>query len=264
TGVQQAYRLAGGAGTLLLYGLLPKAGVAAERSGHLQHSQMFGNVRADFTRDFRESDYQYAEASGVSTTTVGAGVNLSRQVEGMNTTLTLREAQTTGSGRFSTLTSSLNHTQQFGHGLSGIFGADYLTSSSSGAAGNSQVNSRIELRDHQKLFDLALQANDSTILSGSSTRASTGLQRQPELSLQPDTARFTGRFFGRTLPIQLLLSFGRFHEEPRTVETERALLQLDIRQRIFEKGSHSLTLTDMFRQSFYGDGGAQYVFGGTN
>src|SRR5207302_886684 len=98
------------------------------------------------------SDYQYSVANGISTTTVGTGLNLSRQVEGMNTTLTLREDQTSGSGTFSTLTSSVNHTQQFGHGFSGTFGADYLTSSSSGAANNSQINSRIELRDHQKLY----------------------------------------------------------------------------------------------------------------
>jgi hypothetical protein len=39
---------------------------------------------------------------------------------------------------------------------------------------------------------------------------------------------------------------------------------VDINQRVLEKGSHSLTLTDMFRQSFYGDGGAEYVYGGNN
>jgi hypothetical protein len=57
---------------------------------------------------------------------------------------------------------------------------------------------------------------------------------------------------------------GRFHEEPRTVETERALFQLDVNGKECVRGSHSLLLNDMFRQSFYGDGGAEYVFGGSN
>jgi hypothetical protein len=268
TGVQQAYRLAGGAGTLLLYGLIPIAGVAAERSGHLDHSQHFGSIRADFTGDYRQSDYQYAVANGTSTTTTGTGINLSRQVGGSNTALSLRQDQTTGFGTFSTLSSTLTQIQQFGHGLSGTFGADYVTSNSSGLTGgglnSSQVNSRMELKDHQRVYDLTLTANDSSNLSGGTGRVSTGLQRQPELSFETATTRLSNNPIGRILPLRFLFSFGRFIEQPRVMQTERALFQLDLTNKQLAAGSQSLDLNDMFRQSFYGDGGAQYVLGGTN
>src|SRR5262249_54101893 len=167
TGVQQAYRLGTGAGTLLLYGLIPLAGVAAEQSGHLQHTQQFGNIRADFNGDFRRSDYQYAVANGTSTTTVSGGLNLTRQVEKSNTTLNLRQDQTTGFGTFRTLASSLTHQQQFGGGLSGSFGADFVNSSSGGVGTGittRQLNTRMELRQRARQFDLVLNANDSSSL----------------------------------------------------------------------------------------------------
>jgi hypothetical protein len=268
TGVQQAYRLgAAGAGTFLLYNLLPKAGIAAEQSGHLQHMQQFGNIRADINGDFRRSDYQYAVAEGTSTTSVSGGLNLTRQVQNANTVLSLRQDETIGFGTFRTLASSLNHTQQFGQRFSGSFGADYITSTSGGSTAGGvttqQLNSRLELRRQQKAYDLLLQANESSDL-GSRGRGTSGLQRQPELSLTTDTYRFRRGLFATSLPLRLLVSAGRFHEEPQSLSTERYLMQLDLTNKRLERGSHSLDLNAMLRQSFYGDGGANYVVGANN
>jgi hypothetical protein len=66
------------------------------------------------------------------------------------------------------------------------------------------------------------------------------------------------------LPLHFLFSIGRFIEQPRAIQTERAQFQLDLRDKQLVFGSQSLDLSNMFRQSFYGDGGAQYVLGGTN
>lgn len=268
TGIQQAYRLgAAGAGTLLLYNLLPSAGVAADRSGHLQHTQQFGNIRADINGDFRRSDYQYAVAEGTSTTSVSGGVNLTRQVRGANTALSLRQDSTTGFGTFSTLSSSLLHTQEFSPRFRGSFGADYVTSTSGGATAaditTKQLNTRLELRRQQPTYDLLLQANESSDL-GSEGRGGGGLQRQPELQLTTDTFRFRRGLFATSLPLRLMVSAGRFHEDPQSISTERYLMQLDLTNKRLERGSHSLDLNAMFRQSFYGDGGAQYVVGANN
>src|SRR5207249_6874933 len=132
-------------------------------------------------------------ARGTSTTAVSTGLNLSRQVQGSTTSLNLRQDGTSGIGSFSSLSSSLTHNQQFGGGLSGNFGADFISSSSGGAGAtslvNRQLNSRLELKDHQSLYDLTLAANDSSVLSPSQGRTPAGLQRQPELTLQTDTYR---------------------------------------------------------------------------
>jgi hypothetical protein len=122
----------------------------------------------------------------------------------------------------------------------------------------------MELRRQQREFDLILAANDSTDLSDEGGLARTGLERLPELTLNTDTFRFRRGLFARTLPARLSISLGRFHEEPGAVDTERALVQFDLNRKRIERGSHSLELSGMFRQSFYGDGGAQYVFSGNN
>jgi hypothetical protein len=206
-------------------------------------------------------------AEGTSTTSVSGGVNLTRQVQNANTALSLRQDSTTGFGTFSTLSSSLQHSQQFSQGFSGSFGADYISSTSGGSSAGDintqQLNTRMELRRQRKAFDLLLQANDSSDL-GSEGRGGGGLQRQPELQLTTDSFRFPRGFFATTLPLRLLVSAGRFHEEPQSVSTERYQLQLDLANKRLERGSHSLDVNAMFRQSFYGDGGAEYVVGANN
>jgi hypothetical protein len=266
TGIDQTYRLLGGAGTLLLYNILPRAGVPQETSGRLQHSQQFGSLRVDFGGDFRRSAYQYAVSQGSTTTSITSNLNLSRQVGRSNTTLGINESATsTASGAFSgtfrNLTANLTHNQQFGAGTSGTFGADYLSSDSGGSARNAQLNSRLDMKRTGRSFDLGLMANNTHTISGLGQFA--GVDRLPEIALLTDTFRFREGRLAERWPARLQLTLGRYHEEPNNIRTDRALFDLSLNDKRWDWGRSQLDLTAGFRQGFYSDGAAQYVVSDT-
>jgi len=260
TGIDQPYRVLGGVGTLLLYNLLPRAGVPQETSGRLQHSQQFGSLRADFTGDYRESAYQYSVGEGLKTTSLNTNLNLSRQVGGSSTTLGINQALTSTAGTFRNLTANLLHNQQFDSRTTATFGADYLSSDTDTTAENAQLNSRMELRRRGRAVDLLFAANDTHTISGLGQFA--GIERLPEIALQTDTLRFRRGSLSEEWPARLQLSVGRYHEQPNDIDTERALLDVNLSGKRWDWDRSQVTLNAGFRQGFYGDGSAQYVVSG--
>lgn len=257
-GADQTYRLFGGAGTLLLYGLIPRAGIPAEASGRLQHRQQWGSLSGTLTADYRRSEYRFSTAPNVVTTSFGTDLNLLRQTPGGTTTaLNLHQDQTRSGSTFSNLTVNIAHSQRFTATLSGDFGLDYLMSRFPGAR-TGQLNSRLELRERSGTFDLTLAANDTEPL-GDATGTTTGLERQPEFIIATDTLRLRRGKYARSLPARLSLSVGRFLEGPGGIDEPRALFDFSLQNKEWFWGDSSFRVSGGFRQAFYGGGGAQYV-----
>jgi hypothetical protein len=263
TGIDQAYRLFGGAGSLLLYNVLPKAGVPQETSGRLQHRQQWGNLTGTFETDYRRSSYTYAVAPNTETTSLNTDINLLRQEPGGPTTsLGLHMNRDSSGTSFSNLSTNFSHSQQFTPTLAGEFGIDYLASHFTGGD-TGQLNSRMEMRRRAGALDLTLAANDSTQF-GDQTGGFFGIERLPELTLSTDTFRFQHGRLADSFPARLSLSLGQFHEGQGLTDTNqpRALIDFNIQNKEWDWGDSSFRLNAGFRQAFYGDGGAQYVISG--
>jgi hypothetical protein len=263
-GVDQAYRLFGGAGSILLYNIIPKPGVPQETSGHLQHRQQWGTLTGTFETDYRHSAYTYAVAPNTETTSLNTDVNLVNQVPGGPTTsLGIHQSRDTSGTSFSNLATNFSHSQQFTPTLAGDFGLDYLTSRITGGSDTGQLNSRLELRKRAGALDMTLAANDSTQF-GTQTGGFFGIERLPELTLAMDTFRFEHGRLAQSLPARLSLSLGDFHEGqgPISVNQPRALIDFSIQNKQWYSGDSAFRLSAGFRQAFYGDGGAQYVVSG--
>jgi hypothetical protein len=259
TGIDQTYRLLGGAGILYLYNLLPRAGVPQETSGRIQHSQQFGSLRADLTSDYRRSSYQYAVSDGTDTTSYNNNLNLVRQVGGASTTLGLNQSLTRSFSTFSNLSANLAHNQRFGPRMTGSFGADYL-SNDSGTTEAAQLNSRVELRRQERAFDVTFAANDTHSISGPGQFS--GVERLPEIALLTDTFRLRRGRLASEWPARFQLSLGSYHEQANDVRTERALFDLSLTGKRWSFSRSQVDLNAGFRQGFYGNGAAQYVVNG--
>jgi hypothetical protein len=267
TGIDQAYRLFGGAGSLLLYNLFPLAGVPREASGRLQHRQQWGNLSGTFDVDYRESAYRYSVSPDTTTTSVNTNVGLLRQVTSGTTSLNLHYDRATSSTSFSNMTTSLAHTQRFSPTLAGDFGLEFLMSRFTGGQDTGQLNSRMELRRRAGALDVTLAAND-TLPLGDTSGSVVGLERLPELILAMDTFRFRQGRYAQTLPARLSLSLGRFVEGLggpglRSADEARAQVDFNVQNKEWPMGDSTFRLTAGFRQSVYDGGGAHYVISGS-
>jgi len=264
-GIEHSFRTGAASSQVSLYYLADQEIGGTNITGRLQHQQKLGSLNLDLTGDYRTNSYLYYP----STTSQNWQVGLRRSTSNANTALTFRNNASRGFGTYETLTSSLRHTQQFNPKLSGVFSVDMRTYESSGmTAADRELESAVELRQRQDKYDLSLIASRRTDLDGGEYTGDdfySSLDRLPELTFETDSYRAGRRLF-LGLPSRLMVSAGRYHEEPTGVSRDRLLLQWDMLGQTLDLGSRSdLNLTAGFRQALYGSDMAQHMLklGGT-
>lgn len=257
-GIEHSYNAGPASGQLTLYYLDDREIGGRNISGRLQHQQRLGTVNLSVATDYITNSYLYFP----STTTSNWQLALSQVRPNANTALTFRANEVSGMGQYETSTASLRHSQQFNEKLSGVLSLDMKSYRSLGmTTDDRELDSVVEIRHQGDKYDLALNASRRTDLDGNSYTGDdsySSLDRLPELAFETDTYRSGLRLLG--LPSRLLVSAGRYHEEPSGVSSDRVLLQWDMLGQTVNLGSRTdLSLTAGFRQALYAKDKAQYV-----
>jgi len=266
-GIEDSYSLRRGLGSLNLYRLSDRNRNLNTLTGRFTHEQRFGTVKATLTSDYRSNSYQYSPHS----TSLGNELRFTRARPGASTSLGIRETVDRGFGRFEYLTSNLQHTQSFSAHSSATISFDYFCARSpvfvqgtTTTAANAQLVSRLDYGQQRDRYDWHLRLNkihdlsDEAFISQAGSRFA-GAERLPELELSTTSDRLHKKLpFG--LPARLSVAVGRYREDLGRVETDRALVDLDIPSKA-HKLSDRLTLTagGGFRQYAYGNNTAQYA-----
>lgn len=269
-GLDDIYMLRAGQGTLNLYHLSDKNRDLNTLTGRWTHQQRFGTIDARFGADYRANSYQYAPQS----TSLGNEIRLSRYRTGASTDFGIRQTLNRGIGRFSNLTSTLQHNQQFDEYRSAVVNFDYFRSESPTViegetiyAATAQLVSRFDYSQRSKRYDWNLRINkindlsDDVLIEQFGSRFS-GTEKLPELELTTSGERLGRDMFG--LPVLMSLAVGRYREDLGRVETERMVADIDIPSRQFKLNDRlNLSTGGGFRQYVYGDSTAQYSIDAT-
>lgn len=263
-GINQNWDLAKMVGGLMLYDI-PTSGSSNNLSASLNNQQSLGagyamNIGADYQRN----SYLSLPDSTVFNTRFG----LTRHTGNSQLSLNLSRLANDSSG-FSThsYAATLSESAQFSSHTS-LTSNFNLTRYSTGGQGISslvqQLDSRLELDNHENNYTLTLIANRTTPVGRQSSESFfSGVQRLPEVNL--NNYRFDGGFLSK-LPLTLGLGFGRYIEPQfnQNVATERAAFSMNVSDLTNQltRSTH-LTTSFGFRQFFYADGFAQYVLQNT-
>lgn len=269
-GLDDIYTLRAGQGTLNLYQLSDRNRDLNTLTGRWSHQQRFGTIDARFGADYRANSYQYAPQS----TSLGNEIRLSRYMTGASTDLGIRQTLNRGIGRFSNLTSTLQHNQQFGTQRSAVVNFDYFRSESPTVIENETINaataqlvSRLDYSRRAQRYDWNLRINkindlsDDALIEQFGSRFS-GTERLPELEFATSGERLGRDLLG--LPTLMRLAVGRYREDLGKVETERMVADIDVPSRQYKLNDRlNLSAGGGFRQYVYGDSTAQYSIDAT-
>jgi hypothetical protein len=257
--------LAEGAGKVSLYYLADQVLGGNNITGNFQHQQKIGSIGVNLTSNYRTHSYLYYPTS----TYRNWQIELNHNTSSADTGLIFNSNSTSGSGDSKSFGSSFRHAQQFNSKLSGLLSLDMRTYNSSWiSAADRELDTLLELHQREDKYDLSLIASRRIDLDRDEYIGDdyySNLDRLPELRFETDSYRFGDKiFFG--IPSRLVLSAGKFHEEPYDISNDRYLLQWDLLGNTIDLGSRNeINLTGGFRQAYYASDMAQQVlkFGGS-
>lgn len=260
------YNLARALGDLYLYQLYDRNRGLNTLTGRFNHRLQLGTTQAVLTSDYRANSYLYAP----QTTSLANDLRVTRTKTRASTTFGIRHSIDRGFGRFTNLTSSLQHNLSFGEGGSANIGFDYfrfispiLSGGTLVDAANAQLISRFNLRRQRPRFEWNLRLDKINDLSSEAFIKQAGsrfagTERLPELELTTSGKQLKKALpFG--LPARFDLAVGRYREDLGRVETERAVTGVELPSKVIKLADKlHLAAGGGFRQYFYGDGTAQY------
>lgn len=252
-GVEQAYRLAGGSGSLALYSLLSRTAGQREVTGSFRHEQKLGSWAALVQSDLRRNSSRYFP--GVSTVT--QQVALTRSGVRSSTAFTYRVDENTGSwGGYRRTSTNLDQGFTFGRARARL--SLGLFDSASPSYVQRELNTAMAVTSSMPSADMSLLYEKRDQLAGPQGVVFASLDRLPELSLRTNRQRLKGTL-GGVLPGSLGFTFGEYRELPSGARTSRLLLDLASDERRCRLGGTELSGRFAFRQAVYGMGAAQYV-----
>lgn len=260
-GVEHEYRAGPYWGVAYLYGLRDRRTGATEFNARLHHTQHLSDILdAQLRLDFTRNNAYYARAAS----NLNAELTLRRQTDTAQSTFTLRQQRSTGFGTRTNITSSFQHQQRFSSHLSTNFRANFRKNDLGvGLAADQELNSLLEVLNHDKRLDLLCRVEDRLDLDGSAYQGDNSLyafERLPEIILRSDTTRLgRGRLFGM-FPVRAETSVGKYRELPAQTHLTRTYFRADLQPyRKAVTGSSELRVGGSFRQTLYSNDTAQYV-----
>jgi len=252
-GVEQAYHLAGGTGSMALYGLLSRTAGQREVTGSFRHQQKIGSFQASLQSDLRRNSSRYFP--GVSTVT--QQVALTRSNARSSTALTYRVDENTGSwGSYRRTSTNLDQGFTFGRTRAKV--SLGLFDSASPSYVQRELDTAVTVTSSSPAADASLLYEKRDQLAGPQDVVFASLDRLPELSLRTNRQRLKGTL-GTVLPGSLGFTFGEYRELPSGARTSRLLLDMTTDERRWRLGGTELSGRFGFRQAVYGIGAAQYV-----
>jgi lipopolysaccharide export system protein LptA len=262
-GIEQDYKFAKQAGTLLLYTLRDRETGARAVTSTLDHSGKLGSYDLRLREDVRKRSYLYAS----STTTKTTNLNLSGGGPKGRTNFTFSDRRTVGPFSSSSQTSSLQRTAKLGENTNLRVDLSYSSwgSGTEGVPPDKELWNKVTLDTSWQRWDAQIAYQDRfDVDREKNTQDDTrfAFERLPELIFKTDTSRTGWRLFGRGRA-NFSLSLGRFAERPSGVSTERALIDTDFSipsRKLL--GSSTFSFHGGFTQGIYGDNTAQWVANG--
>ncbi|MGQ9524613.1 MAG: hypothetical protein ACUVTZ_07175 [Armatimonadota bacterium] len=252
-GVEQAYRLTGGTGTVALYSLLGRTAGEREVTGSFRHQQKVGSFVASLQGDLRRNSSRYFP--GIST--VSQLVSLTRSSARSNTSLAYRVDENTGTwGDYRRSSASLDQGFAFGRARARL--SLGLFDSASPSYVQRELNTAFAVSSSAPTVDTSLLYERRDQLEGPEGTAFASLDRLPELSLRTNRQRLKGTL-SAVIPGSLGFIFGEYRELPSGARTSRLLLDLASDEKRWRLGGTELSGRFGFRQAVYGIGAAQYV-----
>lgn len=265
-GFDDHYNLGTGTGSLLLYQLSDQNRNQNTMTGRWTHEHRIGSITANFISNYRSNSFMYSPGS----TSLSNEVRISRKSASASTNLGIRQSIDSGFGRFSILTSNLQHARNLSDHSSVTMNMDYFKNVSpltvngqTVNAARSQLTSRMDYSQRNKQYDWNLRLNKINDLSSEEFISQSGvrfagMEKLPELALTTSTERLgKSSFLG--LPLRFDVAVGRYREDFGRIETERAVTDIDIPTRVYKLGDKlKLNAGGGFKQYVYGDGTAQY------
>lgn len=253
-GLEQAYRLAGGGGSLILYSLLNRFEGRRELTGSFRHRQRLGSVELELLSDMRRNSTRYF--AGTSTTSHQFGVSWTSP---RNPARVVYRVDNTGGGFGGYRRSSLEFNQSLGFGRTSARLGVNLFDTSSPSYSQRELDTSVNVTSSLKPTDLTLTYTKRQKLSGSDAPGYfASLDRLPELSLRT-TGRRLGGFWSSIFPGSVNLAYGEYRELPSGVHTTRLLLDLQADERRWRLWGTEVSARFGFRQAVYGNSAAQYV-----
>lgn len=257
-GFDHEYAFATAAGTLGVYFLANQTGNSRDLNAHWANRQKFGSLQTDFRTDFRRNSY----FSFPENTTWSNVMNLSVPNRGGETRLSGRFFENTSdSFNNRSLSALFADTRRFGSAFRWSVNVGYQGAESRSSFGETKreaIDIRSQFNLTGKRFDTDLNIQTTTPI-GSSANFYAGLEKLPEFVLRTDARRLLGdQFERRWLPFNATLNLGDYAEQ-NTTRTQRLAFDLSSSKSFGGSTGFGVTTYNILRQSFYGDGTAQYV-----
>ncbi|MGC8835030.1 MAG: hypothetical protein ACP5R4_13375, partial [Armatimonadota bacterium] len=230
-GLEQAYRLAGGGGSLILYSLLNRFEGRRELTGSFRHKQRLGSAELELLSDMRRNSARYF--AGTSTTSHQIGVSWASPRHPARIVYRIDD---TGGGFGSYRRSSLEFDQSLGFGRTSARLGFNLFDTASPSYSQRELDTSFNVTSSVKPADLTLIYTKRQRLGGSDALGYfASLDRLPELSLRT-TGRRLGGFWSNIFPGSVNLAYGEYQELPSGVQTTRLLLDLQSDERRWRLG----------------------------
>jgi hypothetical protein len=227
-------------------------------TGRLDHTQLLGTVRANFSTDFRSNSYLYAPESKTLVNQIG----LTRDRPGATTSLNYAQSINNYFTRTSNTSGVLRHRQLMGEANRLDLNFNYIGFSGSQSPTRARLTSDVLFERDEGKFDWRISAQKFTDLSDEAFVGATGfggVESLPEVGIATDSRRMRRSLFG--LPANLRFTYGKYNELPANTEEGRAFLALDTPVRRYSMGSSwTLAAGAGFKQYAYTDDTAQYSF----
>jgi len=257
TGLRSNYQFGTATGETQFYTLNDRNLGRQTYSGWLSHNQLWGDVKFNFTSDFRANEYQYAPQSQ----TLNSRATFTRNTTNTDSSLIIGYQSNDTYTKTSSTTGNLSFTQRFGDTSEFQSLFDYIAYS--GTNNTARLSSNLTFTQKTDKYDWAITATELTDLSDEAFVGYGqfgGIEKLPELSLTSDNARL-GKTLPFGLPMQMRLSFGEFSEVSTDYTTLRTFLDLNTPAKTRAlSNTWSLISGGGFKQYVYGNDSAQYVY----
>lgn len=263
-GYEDNYNLKTASGNLYIYQLNDQNQNQNTLTGRLSHNQKLGTINAALISDYRANSFLYSPGS----TSLSDELRLTRDRTNATTHFGIRNTLNRGFGKYTSITSNLQHNQIFSEKTSALFGFDYYRNANPSSVNdsdlvNSQLVSKVDFAQVQPKFDWHLRISEIADLSDEAFIQQTGnrfagTESLPELALTTDNKRLNlATPYG--IPLGLDLAVGFYREDLGRVETERVMADISSDTRTYKLADRlSLSAGGGFRQYVYGDDTAQY------
>jgi LPS-assembly protein len=243
-------------GFLRLYGLIGNTATAEMILGHRQN---FGDNQFSLESNYQQRNYINAPQNTTWSTRANVTIPHDRNLSRLNYSRYSNESST-----FSSLNQviSVGDSRHLSSSLKTDLDVAYITNKSTFSSSPDVERQQIDVRfkgaqDFRKL--VAELEYQRSIPIGETTNFFSATDRTPVFALRSDSQRLMGQGFARRWPIQAELSFGEFANPSRSESVTRTFFDLALNKPESRYGRSSAGLQSRFRQSFYGDGTAQFA-----